>query len=140
MRCLDIFVQPRNPGATFNLSDPPPSAAVIGSLTRKHAEDLRVFNEYHNVNRASKKLLFSLVPNAYYRSFKNNYTGYSTVPCLTILTHLWTTYGELQDYEVQENDQQTKAPITDETLFKDLVQKIEVAVDAVASQVPYTAA
>ena len=60
--------------------------------------------------------------------------------CLTILTHLWTNYGELQDYKVQENDQRTKAPITDETLFEDLVQQIEVAVDAVASQVPYTAA
>ena len=33
-----------------------------------------------------------------------------------------------------------KAPITDETLFEDLVQQIEVAVDAVATQVPYTAA
>ena len=53
MRCLDIFVQPRNLGATFDLSDPPPSAAVIGSLTHKHAEDLRVFNEYHTVDKAT---------------------------------------------------------------------------------------
>ena len=33
-----------------------------------------------------------------------------------------------------------KVPITDETLFKDLVQQIEVAVNAVATQVTYTAA
>ena len=62
------------------------------------------------------------------------------MPCLTILTRLWTAYGELQDYKVQENDQRMKAPITDDTLFEDLVQKIEVSVDAVALQVPYTAA
>ena len=62
------------------------------------------------------------------------------MPCLTILPHLWTAYRELQDAEVQENDQQIKAPITSETLFENLIQQIEVAVDAVASQVPYTAA
>ena len=33
-----------------------------------------------------------------------------------------------------------KVPITDETLFEDLVQQIKVAVYAIASQVPYTAA
>ena len=48
MACLDIFFQPRNPGVTFDSSDPPPSAAVIGTFTRKHAEYLRVFNDYKN--------------------------------------------------------------------------------------------
>ena len=33
-----------------------------------------------------------------------------------------------------------KVPITDETLFKDLIQQIEVAVNAIATQVTYTAA
>ena len=60
--------------------------------------------------------------------------------CLTIFIHLWTAYGEIQDYDVQENDQIIKAPITDETIFEDFVQQIKVAIDAVASQVPYTAA
>ena len=62
------------------------------------------------------------------------------MPCLTNLTHLWTTYGEIQDYEVHANYQQMKVPITNETLFEDLVQKTEVAVNAVASKVTYTAA
>ena len=53
MACSDIFVQPRNPGVTFVFLEPPPSAEVIRTLTRKHAEDLRVFNEYHNVNKFS---------------------------------------------------------------------------------------
>ena len=48
------FVKPVNPGVLV-LGDPAPSAAVMGSLTRQHTEDTRVFNEYHSVDRACKK-------------------------------------------------------------------------------------
>ena len=54
------------------------------------------------------------------------------------MSHLWSTYGVLQDYEVQENDVKMKTAISAETLFEDFVEKIETAVDAVATQVPYT--
>ena len=73
----------------------------------------------------------------YYRSFKKN-TGFASVSCLTILNHLWKTYGTLQDYKGQENNEMMRQPITAETLFEDFVEQIEVLVDAVATQVPYT--
>ena len=101
------FVKPVNPGVLV-LEDPAPTAAVIGSLTRQHIEDTRVFNKYHSVGRACKKVLCTLIPEAYFRSFKNKYTGYADVQCLEILTHLWSTFGVLQDYEVQENDVKMK--------------------------------
>ena len=83
-------------------------------------------------------MLFSLIPEAYYRSFKNKYTRYTTTPCLTILSHLWQTYGVLQDYEVQENHTKMNQPISAETLFEDFVEQIKTSVDTVASQVLYT--
>ena len=138
LACTTPFVHPTHPGATLTLPDPAPTSAVIGTLTRAHTEKLRLFNEYNSVDKSCKKILFSLIPEAYYRSFKNKYTGFANVTCLTILTHLWTTYGVLQDYEVQENDQMMKQPITAETLFEDFIEQIEIAVEAVASQVPYT--
>ena len=49
-------------------------------------------------------------------------------------------WGILQDFEVQENDEMMKQPITAETLFEDFVEHIELAVEAVASQVPYSPA
>ena len=128
------FVKPVNPGVLV-LGDPAPSAAVIGSLTRQNTEDTRVFNEYHSVDRACKKVLCTLIPEAYFRSFKKNYTGYANVQCLEILPHLWSTYGVLQDYEVQENDVKMKKSISAEDLFEDFVEQIKTAVDAVATQV-----
>ena len=97
-----------------------------------------MFNEYHSVDRACKKVLCTLIPEAYFRSFKNKYTGYVNVQCLEILSHLWSTYGVLQDYEVQENDVRIKKPILAETLFEEFAEQIETAVNAVATQVPYT--
>ena len=131
------FGKPVNPGVLV-LAELAPSAAVIGTLTRQRKENMRVFNEYYSVDKACKKFLFTLIPEAYFWSFKNKYTGYANIKCLDILTHLWTTYGVLQDFEVQENDLRMKQPITAETLFEDFVEQIETAVDAVATQVPYT--
>ena len=85
-----------------------------------------------------QKVLCTLIPEAYLWSFKNKYTGYANVQCLEILSHLWSTYGILQDYEVQENDVKMKKAIWAKTLFEDFVEQIETAVDAVATKVPYT--
>ena len=131
------FVKPVNPGVLV-LEDPAPTAAAIGSLTRQHTEDTRVFNEYHSVDRACKKVLCTLIPEAYFRSFKNKYTRYANIQCLEILSHLWSTYGVLKDYEVQKNDVKMKKAISVETLFEDFVDQIKTAVDEVATQVPYT--
>ena len=100
--------------------------------------NMRVFNKYHSVDKACKKFIFTLILEAYFWSFKNKYTGYADVKCLDIFSHLWTTYGVLQDCDVHENDVRMKQPILPETLFEEFVEKIETAVDAVANKVPYT--
>ena len=126
------FVKPVNPGVLV-LAELAPSAAVIGTLTCQHTENMRVFNKYYSVDKACKNVLFTLIPEAYFLSFKNKYTGYANVKCLDILTHIWTTYGVLQDFEVQENDLRMKQPITAETLSEEFVKQIKTAVDAVAT-------
>ena len=131
------FVKPVNPGVLV-LADPAPSVAVIGTLTRHQTENMHVFDDYHSVDKACKNVIFTLIPEAYFRSFKKKYTGYANVKCLDIISHLWNTYRVLQDREVQENDVRMKKPISAETLFEDFVEKIETAVDAVETQVPYT--
>ena len=85
-----------------------------------------------------QKVLCTLIPEAYFRSFKNKYTGYANEQCIKILSHLWSTYGVLQDYEVQENDVKMKKAISAKTSFEDFVDQIETAVDVVATQGPYT--
>ena len=75
-----------------------------------------------------KGIFCTLIPEAYFRSFKNKYTGYANVQCLEIMSHLWSTYGLLQDYEVQENDVKMKKSISADTLLEAFGAKIETAV------------
>ena len=102
--CPNAFITPTNPGCTLILLNTTPSASITGIQTCAHSGDLWIFNEYYNVKKVCKKIIFKLIPKAYYRFFKNKHTGFVTVSCLTILTHLWTTYGTLQEYKVQKND------------------------------------
>ena len=122
LACTNAFNTPANPGATPILLDPPPKDFIILTYTCAHAKELRIFNEYYNVEKACKKIIFTLITEAYYHSFKNKHTRFATVSCLNILTRLWTTYGTLKDYEVQQNDEMTKQTITADTLFKDFVE------------------
>ena len=45
------FVKPVNPGVLV-LADPSSAADIVGTLTRQHTEKMRVFNEYHSVDKA----------------------------------------------------------------------------------------
>ena len=138
--CATPFIEPVHPGATPLIPDPLPPAAAIGVITREHAEDSRVFREYHNVDKACKKVITRLVPEIYYKSLKNRYTGFSGNSSLEILTHLWTEYGEISEDHVRSNDGALKREITGETHFETLVAQVEDHVEAVAIQNPYTPA
>ena len=131
------FVKPVNPGVLV-LVDPAPSAVVIGLLAHHHTEDMQVFNKYHSDDRVCQKFLCTLIPEAYFWSFNKKYTGYANVQCIKILSHLWSTYGVLKYCEVQENDARMKNPSRPKHYLKSLLKKIETAVDAVATQVPFT--
>ena len=132
------FVRPINPGPTAIIPNPAPAAAVIGQLTREHAENHRVFLEYATTDAACKKVIMSLIPDVFYRTLKHNHTGYATVTSLEILSHLWSEYGQLSDFEFQQNDLKIKTPITTETHFEDLVSQIETGRNTVVNQNPYS--
>ena len=140
LQCATPFVEPVHPGAIVTITDPPPTAAVIGVITREHTEALRVFNEYKNVDKACKKVITNICPEIYYKTLKNRYTGYTGSSTLQILTHLWTEYGEISEDDVRANDSALKREITGETHFEELVAQVEDHQEAVAVQNPYTAA
>ena len=60
------------------------------------------------------------------------------VRTLSILTHLWTTYGSLKEEEIQDFDKKLKTAISSDTCFEDVVTQIEDNTDAVSTQNPYS--
>ena len=56
------FVVPLNPGPTFIVPTPAPSAAALAQMTHEHAKNRRVFTEYATVDAACKRALMTLYP------------------------------------------------------------------------------
>ena len=65
------LVVPTNSGSTVQLgTEKSPAAAIISSLTREHAENLRVWKTYTDTDKACNQKLLSLVPKVYYHTLK----------------------------------------------------------------------
>jgi len=140
LQCPGTFEVPPNPGQTVTVPVPPPMAAVLSVITALHKEDLRIFYKYNNVDKSCKKSVTRLVPEMYYRTLTNRYTGFANRSCLEILTHLWIEYGTLTDKKLQDKDRKLKSEISGEILYEELLLQIKDCVEAVVIQNPYTPA
>ena len=62
LACPNVLNTPVIPGAALILSDPHPTSTTIRIQTHAHAKELRIFNEYYNVEKACKKIILHLFP------------------------------------------------------------------------------
>ena len=86
---------------------------------------MRLFNEYHDVNRACKKVILKLIPQKFCKYLSSRIIGFTKVASLESLTHLIPEYAELKEEDIQEIDRKIKEPISGETLFEEFVEQIE---------------
>ena len=113
------FVEPTIVGPTLTIPGPAPTALVLSELVQTHAENLRVCQEYNDVDRAIKRVNKTIVTKPYIWTLQSRHTGYATVRSLDILTHLHATYGMLEYEDIQAIDTALKFPINEETHFED---------------------
>ena len=100
------------------------TAAVLAELKTKYTEDLRLFKEYYDVAKAIKAKIHQSLPEKFYWTLRNKITGFSQVRTLSILTHLWTTYGLLKEEDVQDFYKKLKTAISADTCFEYFVAQI----------------
>ena len=92
---------------------------------RDHKNDIHVFNEYHAVDKAIKRVIQRLIPENFYKSLASRLIEFSKVTSLAILIHLITEYAELDDDTIQDINKNMKTSITKETLSEGFVEQIE---------------
>ena len=63
--CGTEFVTPRNPGIHLVIANPAPTASIFSELVRTHKHKVCLFNEYHTVDRACKKIIRKLITEKY---------------------------------------------------------------------------
>ena len=120
------------------MPDPAPTDDILFELVRTHKHKVRLFNKYHTVDQACKKVISQLIPEKYYYSLSSQIIGFAKITRLQILTHLIAEYAELEDDDIQEIDWKTKEQISGKTMFEELIKKIEWNQEAVAVQNTYT--
>ena len=96
--CGTLFIPPRNPGIHPFIPDPDPTAAILFELIRTQKKhQVSLFNTYHAVDRACKKVIRKLTPEKFYKSLSSRIIGFAKVTILDIITHLITEYAELEE-------------------------------------------
>ena len=107
------------------MPNPAPTAAIFTELVRTHKHEVCLFNKYHTVNCACKKVISKLIPEKFYKYLSSCIIGFAKVTSQEILTFLITEYAELEEEDVQDIDPKMKEPISGETLFEEFVEQIE---------------
>ena len=138
--CVTPLITPRNTGIHPVIPNPAPTDAILSKLVRTHKNCVRLFNEYHAVDRACKTVISKLIPEKFYKSLLSRIIGFKKVTSLEILTRLISEYAELEEEDMQEIERKIKEPISGETLFEEFVEQIEWNQEAVAMQNPYSPA
>ena len=117
------FAAPANPGPVYiaaaNLTGP-----VMLEQEREHKELLRIWNLYQNTDKALKRQLLASIDPVYIRSLKNRHTGFASVRTLTILTHLFTTYGKISPHDLEMNNTRFRMKWDPNQPFEMLVEQI----------------
>ena len=78
-----------------------PTAAILSKLVRTHKHEVLLFNKYHAVDCACKKVISKLILKKFYKSLSRRIIGFAKVTSLEILTHLLSEYVELEEEDIQ---------------------------------------
>ena len=132
--CGTPFLPPKNPGIHPVIPGPAPTTAIFSELFRTHKHEVCLFDKYNAFDQTCKKFISQLIPEKLYKSLSSRIIGFPKVTCLQILNHLIIKYAELEDDYIQEINQRMKQPILRETIFEELIEKIEWNQEAVAVQ------
>ena len=133
------YDRPANPGLTPNI--PAGSTnAQIGVLTRNFNAEYKTYTECIRTDQALKQLLLGAVEDMYVSSLRNQYTGYTAVTTWDIITHLYDTYGQISDLDLDENEKRIKKKYEPDQPIDVLFKQIEEAEEyATTGNSPFTA-
>jgi hypothetical protein len=88
------FPVPIAPPANMPMPNPATSVA-ISEAVRRHTEQIRVFQRYHDTDKALVRSIIVATPNTYIAALSDVDFGYANVTTLQMLTHLRTPWNHL---------------------------------------------
>ena len=115
-----------DPSATgYQTTDP----FLAQEAIRIFSENQRQYTRYCNAKIALRNCIIKSVDDEYIKVLKHTITRYAKVSPLTILNHLWATYGEVGINDLKANADRMKIPWNPPTPIETLFLQLEVGKD-----------
>ena len=132
------FIKPAFPGAAAVI--PPNSTGPqISAIERQFNKALRQWTEYKNLTDAGKKFIQDGIDDMYLKGITDRNVGLAHITIRDILAHLFQNYGNITQYDIEENDKKLKEKWDANTPIEMLFDQIEDAQDfAAAAGQPYS--
>ena len=106
-------------------------SAQVAVQENAYKERLRECKEHKAVGKALLQLTTNAFEEKHIRHLKNNHTGFNNVTVLQVLQHLCSTYGNITQLELIENEERMKTPWNQneplETVFHHIEEAVELA-------------
>ena len=132
------FIEPAFPGAAAVI--PPNSTGPqISAIERQFNKALQQWTEYKNLADAGKKFIKDGIDDMYLKGITDRNVGLAHITIRDILAYLFQNYGNITQYDIEENDKKLKEKWDANTPIEMLFDQIEDAQDfAAAAGQPYS--
>ena len=137
---LIAFVPPINPGNS-PVFPQRATSAQLATTKALHDENLRKWQEYNALMQALKNQLIKAVDEVYLKAIQHPITEYTSLTLITMLQHLYDTYGKITEERLEKNREEMTATYDVAVPIDNLFTRIEECVDfADAARSPYSQA
>ena len=132
------FIDLLFPGAAA-IIPPNSTGPQIAAIERQFNEALRQWTKYKNLTDAGKKFIQDGIDDMYLKGITDRNVGLAHITIRDILSFLFQNYGNITQYDIEENDKKLKGKWDTNTPIEMLFDQIEDAQDfAAAAGQPYT--
>ena len=126
------FVDPPFPGMAAVI--PPNSTRLqIAAIERQFNKTLHQWTKYKNLTDAGKKFIQDGIDNMYLKGITNRNVGLAHITIRDILAFLFQNYGNITQYDIEENDKKLKEKWDANTPIEMLFDQIDDAQDFAAA-------
>jgi hypothetical protein len=97
------FEVPENPPVHPEMPDAGATQYVILAAGRAHAAAILVYERFYGLDKILRGQIIKACPAQCIRKLKHSQHGFSQVTTLQMLTHLWSTYGQITENDMLNN-------------------------------------
>jgi hypothetical protein len=86
-------------------------ANATEAAIRLYVDQIKTYEKFQDVEDCLKQLLLAVVTPDYPSALTNKTADLADVSCNTIITHLWSSFGEITQQELDDNEKTMGVPI-----------------------------